>query len=63
MVAAEGGHAEIVEMLLKAGANVSITDIAGETAITRARKTLAKQQAIVEKPQAMISKLRSPPKK
>ena len=55
MVAAEGGHAEIVEMLLKAGANVRITDISGETAITRAQKTLAKQQAI-------ISKLQSPPK-
>src|SRR4029079_18644074 len=45
MVAAEHGHAEIVEMLLKAGADVSITDEAGETAITRAQKTLAKQQA------------------
>jgi len=55
MVAAEGGHAEIVEMLLKAGADVSITDEAGETAITRAQKTLAKQQAI-------ISKLQSHPK-
>ena len=55
MVAAEGGHTEIVEMLLKAGANVNITDIGGETAITRAQKTLAKQQAIV-------SKLQSPPK-
>jgi len=52
MVAAEGGHAEIVEMLLKAGANVNITDIGGETAITRAQKTLAKQQAIISKLQA-----------
>jgi hypothetical protein len=57
MAAAEQGHAEIVEMLLKAGANVSITDIGGETAITRAQKGLAKQQAIVEKQQAIISKL------
>ena len=62
MVAAEGGHAEIVEMLLKAGANVSITDKRGETATSFAQKTLAKQQAIVEKQQAIISKLRSPPK-
>jgi len=52
MVAAEGGRAEIVEMLLKAGANVNITDIGGETAITRAQKTLAKQQAIISKLQA-----------
>lgn len=52
MVAAEGGHAEIVEMLLKAGANVNITDIGGETAITRAQKTLAKQQAIISRLQA-----------
>ena len=59
MAAAEHGHAEIVEMLLEAGANVSITDIGGETAITRAQKWLAKQQAIVEKQQAMISKLQS----
>ena len=55
MAAAEHGHAEIVEMLLKAGANVSITDKGGETAITRAQKTLAKQQAI-------ISQLQSAPK-
>jgi hypothetical protein len=55
MVAAENGYSEIVEMLLKAGANVSITDQAGATAITRAQKTLARQQAIV-------SKLQSPPK-
>ena len=55
MAAAEHGHAAIVEMLLKAGADVSITTEAGETAITRAQKTLAKQQAI-------ISKLQSPPK-
>jgi ankyrin repeat protein len=62
MAAAEHGHADIVEMLLKAGANVSITDKAGETAITRAQKTLVKQQAIIEKQQAIISKLQYPPK-
>ena len=62
MAAAEHGHAEIVEMLLKAGANVSITDKRGETATTLAQKALAKQQAIVEKQQAIISKLQSPPK-
>ncbi len=55
MAAAEHGHAEIVEMLLKAGANVSITDKRGETATSLAQKALAKQQA-------MLSKLQSPPK-
>jgi ankyrin repeat protein len=59
MAAAEQGHAEIAEMLLKAGANVSITDKRGETATSLAQKTLAKQRAIVEKQQAMISKLQS----
>lgn len=49
MTAAEQGHAEIVEMLLKAGADVRITDLSGETAMVRAKKTLAKQQAIVAK--------------
>jgi hypothetical protein len=62
MAAAENGHAEIAEMLLKAGANVSITDEGGETATSLAQKTLAKQQAIVEKQQAMLSKLQSRPK-
>jgi Ankyrin repeats (3 copies) len=62
MAAAEQGHGEIVEMLLKAGANVSITGRRGETAASLAQKTLAKQQAIAEKQQAIISKLRSPPK-
>jgi hypothetical protein len=62
MVAAEHGHAEIVEMLVKAGANVSLTSENGETAATLAQKTLAKQQAIVVKQQAIISKLQSPPK-
>ena len=47
MVAAEGGHAEIVEMLLKAGANVSFANEHGETAIARAQKGLERQQAIV----------------
>jgi hypothetical protein len=59
MAAAENGHAEIAEMLLKAGANVSITDKRGETATSLAQKTLAKQQAIVVKQQAMLSKLQS----
>jgi hypothetical protein len=59
MAAAENGHAEIAEMLLKAGANVSITDMRGETATSLAQKTLAKQQAVVEKQQAMLSKLQS----
>jgi len=62
MAAAEHGHAEIAEMLLKAGANVSLTDKRGETATSLAQKTLAKQQAIVEKQQAMLSKLQSRPK-
>ena len=59
MAAAENGHAEIAELLLKAGASVSIIDKRGETATSLAQKTLAKQQAIVEKQQAMISKLQS----
>ena len=59
MAAAEHGHAEIVELLLKAGANASIIDKRDETATSLAQKTLAKQQAIVEKQQAMLSKLQS----
>jgi ankyrin repeat protein len=59
MAAAEQGHAEIVEMLLKAGANASTTLIGGETAAALAQKTLAKQQAVVEKQQRIISRLRS----
>jgi hypothetical protein len=62
MAAAEKGHSDIVELLLKAGANVSITDKRGETAASLAQKALAKQQAIVEKQQAMLSKLQSRPK-
>ena len=61
MTAAEQGHAEIVELLLKAGASVSIIDKRGETATSLAQKSLAKQQAIVEKQQAMLSKLQSRP--
>jgi ankyrin repeat protein len=49
MAAVEHGHTEIAEMLLKAGANVSLTDKRGQTAAALAQKTLAKQQAIVEK--------------
>jgi ankyrin repeat protein len=59
MTAAEHGHAEIVELLLKAGANVSIVDKRAETATSLAQKTLAKQQAIVVKQQDMLSKLQS----
>ena len=62
MAAAEQGHADIVEMLLQAGANVSITDKRGETATSLAQKALAKQQANVEKQQAMLSKLQSRPR-
>jgi hypothetical protein len=59
MAAAEHGHVEIVELLLKAGASASIIDKRGETATSLAQKTLAKQQAIVEKQQGMLSKLQS----
>ena len=52
MAAAEKGHAEIAEMLLKAGANVSITDKRGETATSLAQKALAKQQAMISKLQS-----------
>jgi hypothetical protein len=61
MGAAEHGHAEIVDMLLSAGANVSLTNKHGETAATLAQKTLALQQATVEKQRKMIAKLQSPP--
>jgi methionine synthase I (cobalamin-dependent) len=49
-------------MLLKAGANVSITNKHGETATTLAQKRLERQQAELQKQQAVISKLQSPPK-
>ena len=52
MVAAEKGHLEIAEMLLKAGAQVSITNKRGETATSLARETLARQQAMVSKLQS-----------
>jgi hypothetical protein len=52
MAAAENGHTEVVEMLLKAGADVRFTNEHGETAVTRAEKTLAKQQAILSKLQS-----------
>jgi ankyrin repeat protein len=48
LLAAVGhGEVEIIQMLLKAGANVSIANKDGETAIARAQKGLEKQQAIV----------------
>jgi ankyrin repeat protein len=49
MAAAEAGQAEIVEMLLAAGAKAGVTDISGETAIAHAQRTLEKQQAIIAK--------------
>jgi len=52
MAAAENGHAEIAEMLLKAGANVNVTDKRGETATSLAQKTLAKQQATLSRLQS-----------
>jgi len=60
LIAAVGrGDAEIIEMLLKAGANVSITNKHGETATTRAQKELEMQQARLEKQKAIISTLQS----
>lgn len=52
MVAAEHGHAELVEMLLAAGASAKATNSVGETAISRAQNTLAKQQALISKLQS-----------
>ena len=49
-------------MLLKAGANVSITNKHGETATTCAQKGLEMQQARLNKQQAIISTLQSRPK-
>lgn len=62
MAAAEHGHAEIAEMLLKAGANVTLTDKRGETATSFAEKSLAKLQAAAANQQALLSKLPSHPK-
>ena len=62
MGAAEHGHAEIIEMLLKAGANVSIANKRGETATAIAQKGLEKQQATLRKQQDIISMLQSHPK-
>ena len=59
MAAAEHGQAEIVDLLLKAGANVSLVNQRSEAATSLAQKTLAKQQAVLEQQQAMISKLQS----
>ena len=47
MAAVGHGHVEVIEMLLKAGANVSFANEHGETAIARAQKGLERQQAIV----------------
>ena len=60
MTAAEHGDAEIVDMLLNAGANVGITLPGGETAVTLAQRTLVRQEATVAKQRAMIAKLQSP---
>jgi ankyrin repeat protein len=63
LLAAVGhGDAEIIEMLLKAGANVSITNKRGETATAIAKKGLEKQQATLRKQQDIISMLQSRPK-
>ena len=63
LLAAVGhGEAEIVEMLLKAGANVRIINKRGETAVAIAKKGLEKQQATLRKQQDMISSLEAPPK-
>ncbi len=63
MAAAEQGHGEIVEMLLKAGAGVSITSRLGETAASLAQRTLVKQQAIVDKQLAIVTRLQATPPK
>ena len=62
MTAVEHTNAEIVEMLVKAGANVSVTNKHGETAPSLAQKELKKQQSRLERQQGIISTLRSPPK-
>jgi hypothetical protein len=62
MAAVRRSDAEIIEMLLKAGANVSITNQNGETATAIARKGLQEQQARLTKQQDIISTLQSRPK-
>ena len=49
-------------MLLKAGANDSITNKRGETATAIAQKGLEKQQTTLRKQQDIISMLQSRPK-
>lgn len=63
MAAAEQGHGEIVEMLLKAGASASITSNLRETAASLAQQTLVKQQAIVDKQLAIVTRLQAAPPK
>jgi ankyrin repeat protein len=62
MAAVGHGDAEIIEMLLKAGANVSIANKHGDTATAIAQKGLEKQQARLRKQQDIISMLQSRPK-
>ena len=62
MAAVRRSDAEIIEMLLKAGANVSITNQNGETATAIAQKGLQEQQARLTKQQDIISTLQSRPK-
>jgi hypothetical protein len=50
MAAAERGHAQIVDLLIRAGASVTLTDETGQTALTRAQKVLMNQQGIVSQP-------------
>ncbi len=59
MTAVDHGHVEIIDMLLKAGANVSMTNKHGDTAIAIAQKGFEQQQAQLKKQQAIISTLRS----
>jgi hypothetical protein len=47
MAAVDQGHAEVVGMLLKAGANAGIADKRGQTATAIAKKNLEKQQGIL----------------
>ena len=62
LIAAVGnGDAEIIDMLLKAGANVSIANKLGETALARAQKRLARQQAELLKQQELLLRLQVRP--